>query len=380
MSFSRRLDAARKFGGARALFNDSSAQLRGVHAQYPASYPKYSLDNTLQGALETGFRLFLPVSSLLRANPRDKDILKPLINNQYIEMIVTQVQEQFNERVEVKNLVNGAFATYYYGTAPPQFSFAGHLLNDFQDDWRNKMLRLYSRYIRGTNLSKVGRQVVVSYADIVVTGECTSLTTGLTGEGETHGTFNLSMIVHRMSVKRSPLVSDFNTKDTTPLTQPGSPILFTKKKIQAGVRGSGNSDIFTQTKMLPGERRRRSQLLEQQKSSLQAAVVNAQTRLSGAQQAYNTYQRANQGNPFDATGLSLLSQVRSSQSDLTTAQRQVSEVTRKQKELLTGIAQRDTLQRRRNTQTTTPGRVIELPATKKPPINRRVGQATGVAR
>lgn len=363
-----RLNAARQFSGQKSPYGDTTAAVRGTFAQFPMTYPKYSLDNSVNGALETGLRLYLPVSNLLKSNPRDADILKPLVNNKYIQLIATNVAESFNERTEVNELINGKFATYYFGTKPPTLAITGRVLNDAIDDWRNQLLRLYTKYISGTNLSKMGRFVLVSYSDLIISGECTSLSTDLAGNSETHGGFSLNLIVHRMSIKRSAVVSDFVTREQNRLTSAPQPSQVSSKKPTTVIRGSGSSDVLTQKALTKEEFQKRLDALETQKTIARSDVTTAQSDLDARRNALNRYI---QNNPNDnlttIEGRDLRSKVRAAETDLRLAQRRLATIEEQQKRLKDNTLGRDpSLERRRKATSSAPDRVITVGGRKKP--------------
>lgn len=375
MTINRRIDAARKFSGDNSYYNDTASSTRGTLSRFPASYPKYSLDSSIQGVLETGLRLYLPAKSLLKSNPADKDILEPLVNNKYIELIAEQVSENFNERVEIKKLVNGAFATYYFGINPPQLTIAGRLPNDAVDDWRNKMLRAYTRYMRGTRTSQIGTLVTVSYMDLVISGECTSFNTGLAGMSQDYGQFNLSMIVHTMVVRSSPIVSDILGK-TSSLTGSGdAPTQISNRKATTVVRSNGPSDVISQQEYTPIQIDGRVFALDARLGQLQAQKTTQETLLDLNRQALINFDAnfpAEKGTPERRR---LVDQVRKVQLGVDNTNRAISELQKQKKQLREGTALRDKkIERRRSAKNTIPESALQLAPRRKPKLNTGVPQ------
>lgn len=376
MATQTRINMARKFGGDKSYYGEDTAFQKGPHAAFPASIPKYSLGNTYEDAVETAFRLWLPAAHLLKTNPQDRDILIPLIRGRYIDLIATDIREGFAERVELKKLVNGAFVTYYYGSEAPNLMISGHVLNDFQADWRNNLLRLYTRYLRGTKLAKRGRQVIISYSDRVMTGEIVSLDEGLTGSGESHGNFTFRVIVHKVAVKVNPIVSDFKAKEKSPFTGQDNPSIDVTRKSQAVIRSNNAADVITQGTFSPGEIAQKRSALNQQYNNLNASLVNAKTRQSLANQALDTYKK-NNGDIYSAEGLSYQLQKDAADLDVGELSKAISDNRSKLKSLESGTILKDGKVRARSAKKTTPSRVIEVGKNKKPPVNRRVQQRSG---
>jgi len=376
MSYTARVDAARKFGGDKSPYGEDTSSQKGPHAEHPASYPKYSLDNSLSGAQETGFRLYLPGSYLLKTNPGDRDILLPLVNNRYIDLIVSQVQEEASERHEIRRLINGAFATYTYGADPAQLVISGTVLNDWQADWRNQLIRLYYGYISASKLNERGRRVIFSYSDLTVVGEVTGMGMVLTGDGETHGQFTLRVIVQKVAVKINPIQSDYQVKDKPPLAVQTTPIVSTSKQTTTVIRSEDPADVITQCTFNSTEVVRKSVALTSQEATLRASLVAATTRYQTALGAWHGYVNGNPNDVFSAEGRDLKNKVDAQKQDITSIQRALSENASKFKELNTGAVLRDRNTRARVTQTTVPTRVISVASAKKPPTNRNVAQTT----
>ena len=371
MSYNKKVDAAKKFGGA-APFGDESALIKGQHAVYPASYPKYSTGNDVSDSLDTGLKLFLPGQELLRQFPQDKDILLPLVNNKYIQLIATSVQEVFSERVDTKMTVNGTYVTYYHGISPVQVSIQGTVLNDFQDDWRNNLLRAYTRYLRGSRLARLGKTVVVSYMDILFAGEIISLNTGLDSQNQTSGAFNMNFLVQSMRIRRSPLISDYVTKRKNVVEEnPNGPTANVTRKNTAVVRSKKQKDIISRTQISAANTQKQISNLNVQRTQLNASLIVARTQLAIAENL-----EANL--PRDAT-LSQIQQVenekRIAQNDISVINKSISDVELQKKQLREGVTQRTNTQKPRTTiKQTLPGNVIQVARSGRPQVNRGIPQ------
>lgn len=384
MTYRARVDAARRYGGDTTPYETGNtlSYRKDAHGVFPASYPKFSLKNTHEGALETAFRIWLPARYLLKTNPRDKDILQNLVNNRYIDLIVENVTEQFNERVQVVNLANGKFVSYYYGQQPAQITISGRLFNDFQGDWRNSLLRVYHRYIRGSKLAARGRKVIFSYSDMVVTGEVTGMSTGLAGATETHGTFSMTVLVHRVVVKVNPITSDFKLyrKPANPQINFGGTLSSNSPNSSsstiAAVRSSNAADRITQVTHTPQEKQRKLDALSQRQASLQANYSTAQTASATAQSALTAYQQSNPNDPNSPTALSLQDKLRAAQSDEQAVARSIQDTVTQRQQVLDGSDLRDNrIRKRSNPVPVTSSRLIVLSAAAQPKVNRNANQS-----
>ncbi len=129
-----------------------------------------------------------------------KEIPEEMRGKAYVGFILTGVQENHNEKVEVINLPGDTFASYFYGAAPRQFGFSGILLNTDQDQWRDSFEELYEKYLRGSVSSRNFSIVQVSYNGRVVSGWLTNLTQQLNSDNDHYASFSFSVLVSRIDM------------------------------------------------------------------------------------------------------------------------------------------------------------------------------------
>ena len=196
-----------------------TASRKGVYAEYPASTPKYSTSND-DRSLQTQARLLIPMPDKLYKKylasfvgeetralaeaitaPSGKD--RADLPNGYIDFLLTQAREGFEEKVQIVDVVGDNYVAYFFGQRPPIFSYEGVLMNTMQDDWRLAMLLLYQNVIRGTQLARRNTMVTLAYDNLAVTGALVGMDQSLTAEMQMAAQFSFQILVKRLDVRRT---------------------------------------------------------------------------------------------------------------------------------------------------------------------------------
>ena len=195
-------------------------EYKGVFANYPGATPKY--DTSLEGAPNSMARILVPF-----ANPKTRDryvrsfkddqtrqiIEKVAVSSGsaaysnagglgYIDFLLQTIQEPFAEKVDIVDTLSDNFVSYFFGQAPPVFTYQGTFLNTHQDDWRAAWTLLYSGALRGTKLARHRRLATLTYDNVAVTGTFIASNQTLTAEMETSASFSFSILVKRYDVYR----------------------------------------------------------------------------------------------------------------------------------------------------------------------------------
>jgi hypothetical protein len=203
---------------------NTNAIRKGVYADYPAATPKYSTAND-DKSLQTQARLLIPlpdektylkfrssfggysadiktlVDAIAVAGGRPiETAMRP---TGYIDFLLTQAQEGFEEKLQVIDVVGDNYVAYFFGQRPPIFSYQGVLMNTKQDDWRLAMLLMYQNVIRGTQLARRNTMVTLAYDKLAVTGALVNMTQILTAELQMAAQFNFQILVKRLDVQRT---------------------------------------------------------------------------------------------------------------------------------------------------------------------------------
>lgn len=129
-----------------------------------------------------------------------KQVNEEVRDKAYVGFILTGVQENHNEKVEIVPLPGDSFASYFYGANPRQYAFSGILLNTDQDQWRDSFEQIYEKYLRGSSSSRDFSIVQVNYNGRVVSGWLTNLSQQLDSNNDQYATFNFAMLVSRVDM------------------------------------------------------------------------------------------------------------------------------------------------------------------------------------
>lgn len=183
---------------------------RGVFAQYPGATKKYTLnagprDNEFR---ETMARMFIEMTEQERklfvqsVSPETRKLAEILAGvgtggsggTGFVDFLLTQANEQFSEKFQVVESLSDNFVIYVFGQAAPMFSYAGLLLNTYQDDQRVWMTRLYQDVLRGTQLARRRKLLRLRYDSVIVSGVMLDLKMSIVADQEDRVPFSFNFI------------------------------------------------------------------------------------------------------------------------------------------------------------------------------------------
>jgi hypothetical protein len=120
----------------------------------------------------------------------------------YVDFLLTSANETYQEKVQVVDVLSDNYVAYFFGSAPPVFTYSGVLLNTKQDDWRSAFSILYQHVMRGTQLARRKAVLCLTYDNVVVTGAMLSMNQDLSSDMQMAGRFSFSFLVKRYDVYR----------------------------------------------------------------------------------------------------------------------------------------------------------------------------------
>lgn len=188
----------------------STSGSTGAFARSPGSTPKYAINQGQRDAeyRETMARLFIQMSGqerdqFVQSVPAETRPLAKLLcgvgqgasgGTGFIDFLLTQVSEPFQEKFQVVETLSDNFVVYMFGQAAPQFQYSGVLLNSYQDDQRVWMMRMYRDILRGTQLARRRKLVRLRYDSVIVSGILVAHQQALDGTQENSAQFSFTMI------------------------------------------------------------------------------------------------------------------------------------------------------------------------------------------
>lgn len=255
-------------GGDRGL-NKGPSPRKGVFSQHPGMTPKYHTNNN-NASLEYMARMFIPFGDDQTGDKRkafinsfdDKTRSRELaaalattgrtdtgnaFGMGYIDFLLQKAQESFQEKYQVVEVLGDNYVSYFFGQAPPVFTYSGTLLNSVQDDWRTAFHIMYNDIIRGTQMARKKLVVTLAYDDVFVTGVLVNMTQLLTAEFELGASFSFNILVKRFDVHSRFGGAAFPPTAVATYPYALEPGLFTNRQIE-GVTPSiwnGESAVFT---------------------------------------------------------------------------------------------------------------------------------------
>jgi hypothetical protein len=184
-----------------------SGETGSVFTNAPVMSPKYQLPGAGQ-RYETMARLgvtSIPPFAVFGGNfERYK---QALTGNGYIDFLLQSAVENFQEIVQVDELLGDTYVPWVYGQHAPTFTYSGVLLNTRQDQWRSAMHYLYNDVFRGTRLGKNHMLVRLQYDTFLVEGAMVSFVQSMNANDETMVQFNFQILVKRFLDLSPPAVS-----------------------------------------------------------------------------------------------------------------------------------------------------------------------------
>lgn len=199
----------------------------GVFGTHPAMTPKYA--KNLPGGkngreaefTDTMARMFLSVAdsgdfskqSFLDTLPSGavRDIGSALVGNNgnggYIDFLLASVQEAFQEKVQVNEVLSDNYVAFFFGQSAPTFNYSGFLINSYQDDHRTGMHLAYQNLLRGTQLARRNALVRLRYDSVIVSGALLNMQQSISAENELAVPFSFQLLVKSFFVFEEPTVT-----------------------------------------------------------------------------------------------------------------------------------------------------------------------------
>jgi len=199
------------FGSPPYIDENGPQTVLGVFSDYPGATPKYAINKGPRDAeyRETMARLYIDIGTAQeRLNfvkscpPESRQLAQVLCGaakgaaggTGFIDFLLTDVQESFQEKVQVVEPLSDNFVVYTFGQRAPTFSYSGVLLNTYQDDQRVWMLRMYRDILRSTQLARRRKLARLRYDSVIVSGVFIMHNQGLSAQTQMMATFQFQFI------------------------------------------------------------------------------------------------------------------------------------------------------------------------------------------
>lgn len=188
----------------------------GVYSEFPAMMPKYHGGHWYDAARTTQARMWVPFAtksaydayrSTIRERSRNLvDALSTFIDGArgvgYIDFGLQQVNESFQEKVQVSEVLSDGYIAHFFGQRAPMWSYSGFVINTEQDEWYDAWHILYEDVLRGTRLAEAQIPLRLAYDTRVVSGSLVGMSSSFSAQNETVAMIQFQMLVK--SVRYNP--------------------------------------------------------------------------------------------------------------------------------------------------------------------------------
>lgn len=197
---------------------------KGIFAAFPGATPKYARNEHEEELdfRETMARMFLPITNMnygdfvrsFKDDPNVQQIAAVLGGevaeaggttggSGYMDFLLQGVQHNFNEKMQVTEVLADDHVAYFFGQAAPTFAYNGILVNTKQDDQAANMYRLYKEFGRGSKLAERNTLISLRYDGYFVSGVMTNLNYTLSAETEMAIPFSFNLLVKQFTVTQN---------------------------------------------------------------------------------------------------------------------------------------------------------------------------------
>lgn len=189
------------------------SDVRGIHAEYPSSTPKYARGGGARtdNYTKTLARVYVDVTPDERqtflnsiTEVDTKALAIALTGTGYVDFLMQRVNHNWAEKAEViENLADG-FVVYFFGQSAPVFNYSGTLVNSFEDDQAVGMYRLYRDVLRGTQLARRQKLAHLRYDSYIVSGAMMNLVEDMESSNEMVVGFSFQFVVRKVTLLPNP--------------------------------------------------------------------------------------------------------------------------------------------------------------------------------
>lgn len=120
--------------------------------------------------------------------------------NGYLDFCIQQASMPLQEKLDLKETLADNYVAYFFGQAPPMWTFSGWLFNSVQDDQATNFLRLYLEILRGTQLARRQKVVSLKIDSYIITGAIVATNFSLQSNMEVVVPFQFQMLVKHVAV------------------------------------------------------------------------------------------------------------------------------------------------------------------------------------
>lgn len=112
--------------------------------------------------------------------------------------LLTDIQSQFTEKVQVTEVFGDTEVAYYFGKSPVMFSLAGLLIDSVDNDWFVQFLVAYDKAMRGTQLARNYELIEVNLPNMKIIGTITDFRYSQNAARDTEVPFGITILAKQI--------------------------------------------------------------------------------------------------------------------------------------------------------------------------------------
>lgn len=124
----------------------------------------------------------------------------------YDKFLITGVSCQMSEKMQIQEVFGDHEVVYYFGRQPLIFNLTGMLIDSPDNNWFITWIKLYSEFLRGTQLAKNYELLKIVLPNMAITGSITSFTWNQSSDRDVDIPFSLQFVAK--VVEPLPATSD----------------------------------------------------------------------------------------------------------------------------------------------------------------------------
>lgn len=116
----------------------------------------------------------------------------------YASFLITDVQAQMTEKLQIVETFGDAEVTYYFGRAPMVFNISGVVIDSVDNNWFVQWLEMYGSTLRGTQLARNYELVKLVLPNMQLIGTISSTTFNQNSANDTNIAFGFQFLVKQL--------------------------------------------------------------------------------------------------------------------------------------------------------------------------------------
>lgn len=212
-----------KHGSNRKSGRDPYAQ--GVYAGWPGMTPKYMRHTQGRNRefLDSTARMYVKLNVGRRGAKNAQKYYQNLVNMfaevetqelasvlmgsggqvgglGYVDFFLQRVDHPVSEKFQVVETLSDNYVAFFFGQQAPVFSYAGAVMNTYQDDWAMRLFRMFRDITRGSQLARRGLLFYIRYDSMIVSGAMLNLNFTLNADMEMIMPFSFQLLVKKVHI------------------------------------------------------------------------------------------------------------------------------------------------------------------------------------